>query len=219
MISRSSVSAAKNVKRNLEAIRKIEEISVVHPQHQSARVEKQSQDIDTRAERPSVPSTSDAGRKPSWDALLKQMSYSISSYRWEGVVVSSGQSSSNVDHVASRSSNVLNKLPRRKQSDNRETSSFESQSLVNDARRKSVPTKRLSQNLVVELYRLHRQDPDVWNCSTLAEIFHLHESDVAVLMRYNRTYLPQQVFGVAKGLYDPAKGVERFEDLSFKGGS
>lgn len=71
---------------------------------------------------------------------------------------------------------------------------------------------RLNQNQLLDIFHLRREDPDFWNAEQLCERYNVPEEDVRDLLRYSRTVLAKEVYGMSRGVADPKRGILRFED-------
>lgn len=71
---------------------------------------------------------------------------------------------------------------------------------------------RVNQNQVLDVFRLRREEGERWTPEALAEAYELNVEDVRNLLKYSRTVLAVQVGGIGRGMADPQRRIERFED-------
>lgn len=133
-----------------------------------------------------------------WANLLRDISGSIESKRWDGaklgVIVADA-------HPSSRGDSYVKKLPKVKMDTPMQVEPHEGM---------------LQQAELIALYKLHRSDREKWNAEGLAERFSLNRDDVESLLKYTRTYTAHQTDdGIMRGFYDANSEppIQRFEDI------
>jgi Uncharacterised protein family (UPF0240) len=149
----------------------------------------------------------DRGGSDEWAGLLNRISGGITSKTWGGTVgvrPSSVVARDKSLHVARRSRATVEKLPKRRDAMGEE---FDAVGPVHGS---------LTQNQILDVFRLLRNDKRRWGAAQVAERFALSEVDARNLLWYNRTFLAMEEEDISRGVYHPDAGVERFEDLNGK---
>jgi hypothetical protein len=163
-----------------------------------------------------------------WNDLLNKIGGSYTSKAWDGTVGVRAASAVARDpsaHVAQRSRQTLDKLPKRQvpiegegieAGEARKHGDSLAALTRNDATENEVEPVHgsLTQNQVLEVYRLQKRDAAKWDPAAVAELFALSEEDARNLLQYNRTFVAQDQHGISRGHYKPEAGIERFEDMS-----
>jgi hypothetical protein len=142
-----------------------------------------------------------------WAGLLNRISGGITSKTWGGTVgvrPSSVVARDKNLHVARRSRATVEKLPKRRGAMGKECDAV------------GPVHGSLTQNQILDVFRLRRNDKRRWGPAQVAERYALSEVDARDLLWYNRTFVAMDQEGISRGVYHPDAGVERFEDLNHK---
>jgi hypothetical protein len=155
----------------------------------------------------------ESGAQSDWAKMLNEMSTMISSKPWDGAVAPNAlkPASDGHDrrHVAVRSKQTAGKLPKRSFPSSPKSEVERNIGLVEV----SLAPGSLTQNQILDVYHLLRADPNFSLVDEIAAKCKVPAEDLHNMVRYTRPFMPRMEHGLARGFYDPQKGIERFEDL------